>query len=137
MVHRPRASTHQASPCVGDQGGIGKQVLRKGLSPLATTITEAGAPVIAGQILVLGDSAYGTCAVVAACRRAGAQFSLVLTKNTALQKAIDAIPEDGWTRCATPARSKIPTLGCGSLMPRSPKSPTPPSPPPRTPSLRG
>jgi hypothetical protein len=169
MVHRPRASTHQASPCVGDQRGIGKQVLRKGLSPLATTITEAGALVIAGmrlragksnsrkgagrmvaqaiataraagitgQILVRGDSAFGTRAVVAACRRAGAQFSLVLTKNTAVQKAIDAIPEDGWTRCATPARSKIPTLGCGSLMPRSPKSPTPPSPPPKTPSLHG
>ena len=86
----------------------GKQVLRKGLSPLATTIsTEAGAPVLAGMrlragksnsgkgagrmvaqaittaraagvtgaILVRGDSAYGTRAVVAACRRADARFS--------------------------------------------------------------
>src|ERR1700687_3146172 len=85
----------------------GKQVLRKGLSPLATTIsTDTAAPMIAGlrlragrtrsgqgegrgptkatataraagvtgQILVRGDSAYGTRAVVSACRRAGAQF---------------------------------------------------------------
>jgi len=147
----------------------GKQVLRKGLSPLATTIsTEAGAPVIAGmrlragksnsgkgagrmvaqaiataraagitgQILVRGDSAYGTRAVIAACRRAGAQFSLVLTKNTAVQKAIDAIPEMDGPQCAIPARSKIPTPGHGSLMPRSPKSLTPPWPPPKTPSPR-
>src|SRR5271154_4078351 len=108
----------------------GKQVLRKGLSPLATTVsTDIAAPVITGmrlragktgsgrgagpmvaqavataraagvtgQILVRGDSAYGTGAVVSACRRAGAQFSLVLTKNTKVQAAIDAIAEDAWT----------------------------------------
>lgn len=108
----------------------GKQILRKGLSPLATTIsTDLAAPVIAGMrlragktgsgkgagrmvaqgiataraagatgtILVRGDSAYGSRAVVRACQRAGAHFSLVLTKNTAVQKAIDSIPEDAWT----------------------------------------
>ena len=100
----------------------GKQVLRKGLSPLVTTIsTEPAAPVIAGmrlragktdsgkgaarmvaqamataraagvtgQILVRGDSAYGNGAVVTACRRAGARFSLVVTKNPAVAAAID------------------------------------------------
>ncbi|MGH3524699.1 MAG: transposase, partial [Mycobacterium sp.] len=83
----------------------GKQILRKGLSPLAVTIsTDLAAPVIAGMrlragkagsgkgagrmvaqgiataraagvtgtIVVRGDSAYGTRAVVAAARRAGA-----------------------------------------------------------------
>ena len=92
----------------------GRQVLRRGLSPLATTIsTPEAAPVVAGirlregkagsgrgadsmvteaintaraagatgKILVRGDSAYGTGAVVRACLRARAQFSLVLTKN--------------------------------------------------------
>ena len=92
----------------------GKQILRKGLSPLITTIsTDTGAPVIAGarlragktnsgkgaarmiaqavataraagvtgQILVRGDSAYGNSAVVGACRRAGAQFSLVADQD--------------------------------------------------------
>ena len=123
----------------------GKQVLRKGLSPLATTIsTDLAAPVIAGmrlragksnsgkgagrmvaqaiataraagitgQILVRGDSAYGTRAVIGAARRAGAQFSLVLTKNTAvLQKAIDAIPEDGWTPMRYPGAVQDPDTG--------------------------
>jgi hypothetical protein len=122
----------------------GKQVLRKGLSPLATTIsTDLAAPVIAGmrlragksnsgkgagrmvaqaiataraagitgQILVRGDSAYGTRAVIGAARRAGAQFSLVLTKNTAVQKAIDAIPEDRWTPVRYPGAVQDPDTG--------------------------
>jgi hypothetical protein len=122
----------------------GKQVLRKGLSPLATTIsTDLGAPVIAGMrlragrsgsgkgaarmvaqaittaraagvsgsLLVRGDAAYGTRAVVSACRRAGAQFSLVLTKNTAVHKAIDAIEDDAWTPVAYPGAVRDPDTG--------------------------
>jgi len=108
----------------------GRQVLRKGLSPLATTISTAeGAPVLAGirlragkagsgkgaasmvteaigtaraagatgELLVRGDSAYGNSAVVGACVRAGARFSLVLTKNPAVNRAIASIPEQDWT----------------------------------------
>jgi hypothetical protein len=122
----------------------GKQVLRKGLSPLAATIsTDTAAPVIAGmrlragrsgsgkgaarmvaqvvataraagvtgQILVRGDSAYGTSAVVAACRRAGARFSLVLTKNTAVQAAIEAIPQHAWTPVRYPGAVRDPDTG--------------------------
>ena len=122
----------------------GKQVLRKGLSPLAATIsTDLAAPVIAGmrlragragsgkgaarmvahaiataraagvsgQILVRGDSAYGTRAVVRACRRAGAQFSLVLTKNSAVSAAIAAIPEDAWTPVRYPGAVLDPDTG--------------------------
>jgi hypothetical protein len=107
----------------------GKQVLRKGLSPLATTLcTEHGAPVIAGirlragransgrgaasmvrdaigvaraagalgQVLVRGDSAYGNSAVVNACVKAGARFSVVLTKDPAVSRAIASIPDDAW-----------------------------------------
>ena len=108
----------------------GKQVLRKGLSPLAATLSTAqSAPVIAGmrlragktgsakgagrmaaqaivtartagldgEILVRGDSAFGGRAVIGACRRHGARFSLVLTKNAAVQAAIASIPDDAWT----------------------------------------
>src|SRR5690348_8827401 len=108
----------------------GKQVLRKGLSPLVTTIhTPDSAPVIAGmrlraakthsgkgagrmisqaistaraaglagQLLVRGDSSYGNRSVVKACVRAGAQFSLVMTRNTAIDRAIAAIEESAWT----------------------------------------
>jgi hypothetical protein len=122
----------------------GKQVLRKGLSPLATTIsTRQGAPVVSGvrlragkagsgrgadsmvteavktarvagatgRILVRGDSAYGTSPVVTACLRAGVQFSFVLTKNPAVTRAIDAIPEDAWTPVTYPGAVVDPDTG--------------------------
>ena len=119
----------------------GKQVLRKGLSPLAATIsTRTGAPVIAGirlragragsgkgaasmvtdaiataraagatgEVVVRGDSAYGHSAVVRACRRAGARFSLVLVKNATVTKAIAAIPDHAWTPGPLPGRGDRP-----------------------------
>lgn len=122
----------------------GKQVLRKGLSPLVTTISTAeSAPVIAGMrlragragsgkgagrmiaqairvaraagaggpILVRGDSAYGTRAVVGACVRHSAQFSLVMTRNTAVQRAIAAIPETAWTPVNYPGAVRDPDTG--------------------------
>jgi hypothetical protein len=122
----------------------GRQVLRKGLSPLATTIsTRTGAPVVAGirlragkagsgrgadsmvteavktaraagatgKILVRGDSAYGTSAVVNACLKARVQFSVVLTKNSSVNKAIDAIPEDAWTPVQYPGAVVDPDTG--------------------------
>ncbi len=122
----------------------GKQVLRKGLSPLATTIsTGGGAPVVAGirlragkagsgrgadsmvkeavrtaraagatgKILVRGDSAYGTGPVVNACLRAGVQFSVALTKNAAVTRAIGAIPEEDWTPVTYPGAVLDPDTG--------------------------
>ena len=122
----------------------GKQILRKGLSPLITTIsTEHAAPVIAGprlragrtnsgkgaarmiaqavntaraagvtrQILVRGDSAYGNSTVVATCRRAGARFSLVLSKTRALTAAITTIGEDAWTPVRYPGAVRDPDTG--------------------------
>src|SRR4051794_11490612 len=122
----------------------GKQVLRKGLSPLATTIsTGQAAPVIAGmrlragktgsgkgagrmvaqaivtaraagatgKILVRGDSAYGNRAVVRACGRGNAEFSLVMTKNRAIQRAIAAIPDTAWTPVRYPGAVQDPETG--------------------------
>lgn len=122
----------------------GKQILRKGLSPLATTIsTPSCAPVIAGMrlragktgsgkgggrmvaqaiatagalgasgnILVRGDSAYGTRAVVRACLRGRARFSLVMTKNKAIQRAIDSIEESAWTPVRYPNAVQDPETG--------------------------
>ena len=126
----------------------GKQVLRKGLSPLATTIsTTHAAPVIAGmrlragktgsgkgagrmvaqaivtaraagatgKILVRGDSAYGNRAVVRACGRGRAEFSLVMTKNRAIQRAIaraiDSIPDTAWTPVRYPGAVQDPDTG--------------------------
>jgi len=122
----------------------GKQILRKGLSPLIATIsTDTAAPVIAGarlragktnsgkgaarmvaqavataraagvsgQLLVRGDSAYGNGVVVAACRRAGARFSLVLTKNRTVAAAIDSIGEHAWTPVKYPGAVRDPDTG--------------------------
>jgi hypothetical protein len=122
----------------------GKQVLRRGLSPLATTIsTPTAAPVVAGirlragragsgrgadsmvteaintaraagatgKILVRGDSAYGTSPVVAACLKAGVQFSVVLVKNRAVTAAIAAIPEGAWTPVHYPGAVVDPDTG--------------------------
>ena len=122
----------------------GKQVLRRGLSPLATTIsTNTGAPVVAGirlragktgsgknaasmvaqairtaraagatgEILVRGDSAYGTSTVVNACLTAGVRFSVVLTKNRAVQRAIAAIDEHAWTPVSYPGAVTDPDTG--------------------------
>ena len=122
----------------------GKQVLRKGLSPLVTTISTAtSAPLIAGMrlragragsgkgagrmitqairtaraaradgpILIRGDSAYGTRAVISACIRHGAEFSLVMTRNAAVQRAIAAISEESWTPVAYPGAVQDPDTG--------------------------
>jgi hypothetical protein len=122
----------------------GKQILRKGLSPLVTTIsTEAGAPVIAGarlragransakgaarmiaqavataraaggtgEVVVRGDSAYGTGVLAAACRRVGARFSLAVTKNRTVAAAIAAIDDDAWTPVSYPGAVRDPDTG--------------------------
>src|SRR6476661_10493396 len=74
-------------------------------------ICTARAAGVTGQILVRGDSAYGTAAVVAACRRAGARFSLVLTKNPAVAAAIDAIADHAWTPVRYPGAVRDPDTG--------------------------
>jgi hypothetical protein len=122
----------------------GKQILRKGLSPLATTIsTASSAPVIAGMrlragktgsakgaarmvaqaigtvravgargtIVVRGDSAFGSRKVVRACLRGGAQFSLVMARNPAIEKAIAAIDPDAWTPVRYPGAVRDPDTG--------------------------
>jgi hypothetical protein len=118
----------------------GRRVLRRGLSPLATTIsTGEGAPLVAGirlragragsgkgaasmvreaiataraagangQILLRGDSAYGNSAVVGACVQAGVRFSVVLTKNRAVNRAIATITDDAWTPVRYPGAAHV------------------------------
>jgi len=122
----------------------GRQVLRRGLSPLATTIsTTTAAPVLAGirlragkagsgrgagsmvteavataraagatgEILVRGDSAYGTRSVVGACVKAKVRFSVVLAKNPAVNRAIGAIAEHAWRPVHYPGSVVDPDTG--------------------------
>jgi hypothetical protein len=122
----------------------GRALLRKGLSPLVTTIsTPTGAPVIGGirlragragsgkggasmvreaiilaraagvtgEILVRGDCAYGNAALVGACRKQDARFSVVLTKNPAVAAAIATIPADAWVPVRYPGAVRDPDTG--------------------------
>lgn len=121
----------------------GRVLLRRGLSPLATTIsTPDASPVIAGirlragkagsgkgadsmvreaittaraagagEILVRGDSAYGNSAVVGACVKAGARFSVVVPKNSAVLRAIGSIDEQAWTPVHYPGAVADPETG--------------------------
>ena len=121
----------------------GRSVLRRGLSPLATTIcTPSAAPVLAAvrlragragsakgaasmvtdaiatakaagavNVLVRGDAAYGNAAVVSACRRHGARFSLVLAKQPSVLAAIAGIEETAWIPVHYPGAVTDPDTG--------------------------
>jgi hypothetical protein len=141
---RPVYGHHKQGASYGHTKIAGKQVLRKGLSPLVTTIsTDTAAPLVtgirlragksnsgkgaarmvaqaittaraagvSGLVTVRGDSAYGNRAVIRVCRRHGAVFSLVLTRNTAVQRAIDAIHQDAWTPVQYPGAVRDPDTG--------------------------
>src|SRR5258705_59955 len=105
----------------------GRALLRKGLSPLITTLsTPTAAPVIAeawlrsgktgsgrgaarqlkqaittaraidadATIMARGDSAFGTKKMIAACLDEQIEFSLTLSRNRRVTKAIQAIDDD-------------------------------------------
>ncbi|MDQ3464300.1 MAG: IS1380 family transposase [Actinomycetota bacterium] len=57
-------------------------------------VREAGAQ---GALTLRADSGFYAGAVVSACRRAGVAFSVTVRKNSAVRRAIDAIPDDAWT----------------------------------------
>ena len=78
---------------------------------VAQAIATARAAGATGQILVRGDSAYGSRAVVRACRRGNAEFSLVMTKNPAIARAIASIPDTAWTPVRYPGAVQDPETG--------------------------
>jgi len=141
---RPVFGHQKQGASYGHTKVAGRQVLQKGLSPLATIISTPGsAPLISGvrlragkagsgkgaatmvteairtarragasgEILVRGDSAYGSSTVVAACLKAGVRFSLVLTKNPSVTRAIESIPDDAWTPVKYPGAVVDPDTG--------------------------
>ena len=63
------------------------------------TAREMGAgtgPAPGGTVLLRGDSAFYTGAVVSAARRAGARFSITVSMNAAVRRAIAGIDETAW-----------------------------------------
>jgi hypothetical protein len=122
----------------------GRALLRKGLSPLVTTLSTAeAAPVVAemrlragkagsgkgaasqlrsavtttracgasGKIMARGDSAFGNKAVIGAAVKAGIEFSLVMTRNPRITRAIESIDEQAWTPVHYPGAVTDPDTG--------------------------
>lgn len=97
-------STEQAAPVVAAtrlRGGNAGSARAAG-SLVKQAITTARACGATGQILVRGDSAFGSGPVVSACRKAGVNFSLTLQSNPKLRAAIDDIDETAWTSVRYP-----------------------------------
>ena len=122
----------------------GRALLRKGLSPLITTLsTPTAAPVIAeawlrggktgsgrgaarqlkhaittaraidadATIMARGDSAFGTKKVIAACLDEQVEFSLTLSRNRRVTKAIDSIDDDAFIPVHYPGAVEDPDTG--------------------------
>lgn len=92
-------STRHAAPVVAAtrlRGGNAGSA-RAAASLVRQAIATARACGASGAILVRADSAFGSGAVVTACRKAGANFSLTLVSNPKLRAAIDTIDEQAWT----------------------------------------
>ena len=122
----------------------GRALLRKGLSPLITTLSVAqAAPVIveawlrsgktgsgrgaarqvkqaigttracggSGRIMLRGDSAFGTKKVITSCLDEQIEFSLTLSRNRRVTKAIDSIDETEWTPVHYPGAVLDPDTG--------------------------
>ena len=106
-------STPTAAPVIaeawlrGGKTGSGRGAARQ----LKHAITTARAIDQDATIMARGDSAFGTKKVIGACLDEQVEFSLTLSRNRRVTKAIDSIDDIEWTRCATRARWKTPTPG--------------------------
>jgi hypothetical protein len=63
---------------------------------VAETISRVRHAGATGALTLRADSGFYVGAVVAACRRHHVRFSITARKNTAIQRAIDAIADDAW-----------------------------------------
>ena len=105
-------STPSAAPVVaGIRLRAGRAGSSKGAASMVTDAVATARAAGAVRVLVRGDSAYGNGAVVSAARAAGAMFSVVLAKNTAVTAAISAIEENAWTAVRYPGAVQDPDTG--------------------------
>ncbi|BBY57927.1 hypothetical protein MSAR_10630 [Mycolicibacterium sarraceniae] len=106
------STDHSAPVITGARLRAGRANSGRGAaSMIAHAVVTARAAGVGGQILVRADSAYGNSTVVAARQRAGARFSLVLTKTRAVTAAIDTIADDAWRPVNYPGAVRDPDTG--------------------------
>ena len=141
---RPVYGHHKQGASFGHAKIAGRALLRKGLSPLITTLSRPrAAPVIAeawlrsgktgsgrgaarqlkqaittaraidpdATLLARGDSAFGTKKVIGACLDERVEFSLTLSRNRRVTKAIEAIDDDAFTPVHYPGAVEDPDTG--------------------------
>jgi len=92
-------STPQCAPVIAGtrlRGGSANTA-RGAASFAAEAIGTARAAGCTGTIVTRADSGFYNAAFLAACRRAGAYFSVTARMDAAVTAAIAAIPEDAWT----------------------------------------
>jgi hypothetical protein len=65
----------------------------------------------AGRMLMRADSAFYAAEVITAARRAGACYSVTVSMNRAVRRAIGTIAEDGWTPIRYPDAVEDPDTG--------------------------
>jgi len=92
-------SRHTASRCTGSPTRFRRgnaAAGRGGAHVLAETIARVRAAGSTGALLVRADSGCYDSRFIACCRRAGAAFSVTARIDTAVARAIAAIPDDAW-----------------------------------------
>ena len=92
-------STPQAAPVIAETWlRTGKTGSGRGAAPqVKQAITTARAGGASGKIMLRGDSAFGNKKVIAACLDEQVEFSLTMSRNRRIAKAIEAIADDAWT----------------------------------------
>lgn len=111
----PLATAISTPTCAPVVAGIrlraGKAGSGRGAASMVREAVQLAKAAGAGRVLVRGDSAYGSGAVVTAARNAGAMFSVVLVKNPAVTAAISGIEEDAWVAVRYPDAVQDPDTG--------------------------
>ena len=103
----------QTESGAGDRRGVAARrqdrLRARAARQLKQAITTARAIDPDATIMARGDSAFGTKKVIGACLDEQVEFSLTLSRNRRVTKAIDSIDETSWTPVHYPGASKTPT----------------------------
>ncbi|MFI0192998.1 IS1380 family transposase [Streptomyces sp. NPDC017082] len=80
----------------------------KFVSEALATAREAGCT---GTRILRADSQFYNAGVIAACRRAGAHFSITTGMNPAIKRAVHTIPDQAWQQISYPTAVPDPDTG--------------------------